>query len=139
MANFEKALQLTLEKEGFISNDSSDAGGFTAWGIAQKINPHWSGWAIITQNKNRQDFPECLKTNSMLIGMRNEFYRQEYWNKIKGDNIINQEVAEDTFDKSVNMGVKQAVILCQRTLGQEETGVMDTRTLNLLNEMNNYA
>jgi len=139
MADFKKALQPTLEKEGFYGNDPDDTGGETYQGIARKMNPNWAGWALVDLLRSHPNFPKVLTDHKELLTFRNAFYRVEFWSKIKGDNIINQEVANDLFDKAVNMGVKQAVILCQRTLGQEETGTMDTNTLNLLNEMNPYA
>jgi len=139
MADFLKALELTLKEEGFYGNDKDDSGGETIWGIARKMNPHWGGWAIVDSNKNRANFPACLKSNNMLVGMRNEFYRVNFWLVAKGDEVINQDVANDLFDKAVNTGVKQAIILCQRSLSIKESGVMDKLTVSKLNESNPYV
>jgi len=139
MAKFEIALDGTLKNEGFYGNDPSDTGGETLWGIARKPNPKWVGWPIVDSLKNEDHFPQCLKENSELFEARDLFYREAFWNVIKGDDIINQEVANDLFDKAVNMGVHQAVVLCQRSLDVPETGKMDSSTLNVLNTNNPYA
>jgi len=41
--------------------------------------------------------------------------------------------------KKLNMGVHQAVVLCQRSLDVPETGKMDSSTINVLNTNNPYA
>jgi hypothetical protein len=139
MAKLEIALPITLDREGFYSNDPQDAGGETLWGIARNKEKNWAGWAIVDQLRSSPDFPNCLKHNATLLTLRNQLYDQRYWKKIQGDNIINQEVANDLFDKSVNMGVHQAVVLCQRSLEIPETGNMDNSTLNVLNTNNPFA
>lgn len=139
MAKLDIALKLTLKNEGFYGNDPSDTGGETLWGIARNKEKDWPGWAIVDSLRGHNDFPSCLKENVQLLQMRHEVYNREYWNPIKGDNIINQEVANDLFDKAVNMGVHQAVVLCQRSLEIPETGKMDSSTLNILNINNPFA
>ena len=139
MASFDRALAYALKNEGFYGIDKDDSGGETIWGIARKKNPHWGGWAVVEQNRNRSNFPDCLKSNTMLLGMRAEFYRNEYWKVIKGDSIINEDVATDLFDRSINQGCHQAISLCQRSLGHVESGVMDSSTLAKINEWNPYA
>jgi hypothetical protein len=139
MAKLDIALELTLKNEGFYSNDPSDTGGETLWGIARNKEKNWAGWPIVDSLKNSSNFPNCLKNNAQLIQMRNDVYNTGYWKPIKGDDIINQEVANDLFDKAVNMGVRQAIVLCQRSLEIPETGKMDTGTLNVLNTNNPFA
>lgn len=139
MAKLDIALNLTLKNEGFYGNDASDTGGETLWGIARNKEQNWPGWEIVDSLRGHDDFPSCLKENAQLLQMRQEVYDREYWKAIKGDSIINQEVANDLFDKAVNMGVHQAVVLCQRSLDMPETGKMDSSTLNILNTNNPYA
>ena len=139
MAKLLPALEATLKKEGFYSNDPQDAGGETIWGIARNMHKEWRGWEIVDEFRRATGFPVILKENKELLALRDSFYEHEFWEKIKGAYIINQEAANDLFDKAVNMGVKQSVILCQRSLGITESGVMNDGTLNQLNEANPYA
>lgn len=139
MAKLELALEATLDHEGFYGNDSSDTGRETIWGIARYFNPKWVGWPIVDSLKNEDGFPACMKDNSELLEARDEFYTKAFWTPIKGDEIINQEVANDLFDKAVNMGIYQAMVLCQRSLDIPETGKMNSATLNVLNINNSFV
>lgn len=139
MARLQPALEATLGHEGFYSNDSQDTGGETLFGIARSMNPKWEGWRIVDSLRQEDGFPECMRYNSELIELRDEFYTKAFWNPMRGDEIINQDVASDLFDSSVNMGISQGIILCQRALGVPETGKMDNSTLNTLNSANPYA
>ena len=139
MAKLNIALKRTLLNEGFYGNDPDDTGGETLWGLARNKEKDWPGWAIVDSLRGHSDFPSCLKENAELIQLRDNAYARKYWIPIKGDEIINQEVADDLFDKAVNMGVHQGVVLCQRSLGISETGKMDASTLNVLNTNNPYA
>jgi lysozyme family protein len=40
--------------------------------------------------------------------MVQEFYREQFWNKINGDEIPNQELADQVYDMAVNSGVGTA-------------------------------
>jgi lysozyme family protein len=136
MASFEQALKPTLIKEGGWVNDDADTGKETYRGISFANWPKWGGWSIVNKNKPLKK-GQIIKDEQLdkLVAM---FYRESFWNPIKGDEIINQDVANDLFDKAVNLGTRQAVILCQRSLDIAETGKMDTSTLNILNTNNPY-
>lgn len=44
------------------------------------------------------------------------FYKENYWDKFLGDEINSQEIADEIFDTSVNMGVERAVKFLQKAL-----------------------
>ncbi|MGH3427957.1 MAG: putative peptidoglycan-binding domain-containing protein [Mycobacteriales bacterium] len=50
------------------------------------------------------------------IDYAKKVYRYDYWNKILGDSIEDQNVANKFFDLAVNDGVKQAARIIQRAL-----------------------
>ena len=139
MANPKPALAKTLVNEGFYSNTPGDNGGETLWGIARVPNPTWEGWSIVDSLRSSSDFPNCLKHNAQLLELRDKFYIHKYWDIICGDDIINQESANELFDSSVNMGTHQAIVLTKRALSIAETGHMDILTLTALNTANPYA
>ena len=47
------------------------------------------------------------------------FYKANFWDKIKGDEIESQEVANALYDFAVNSGVKKAVEKIQQEISRE--------------------
>ena len=116
MADFRKAYFTTLGHEGGYANDPQDRGGETYRGISRRFYPKWEGWAIIDKAKGDKDkFPQNID-HSALYTLVQEFYEDEYWNKFRGDDILNQELANELFDSAVNLGLSRAVRLLQQSL-----------------------
>ena len=111
MAEFEKAFSLTSSHEGGYVFDKDDAGGETYRGIARRYNPSWKGWRIIDQIKttNTSKLSAALDKNNDLQTHVATFYKRAYWDRFWGDNVPEQDIANELFDTSVNMGVKRAV------------------------------
>ncbi len=129
MANFDEALAFVLRNEdphlsGVVTEDS---GGRTRFGIAERFHPNLG-----------HDFyagpPEAA------LRTAREIYRYEYWKPICGDDIEDQRVADKLLDMSVNMGARQAIVLCQRALNGsttftlDEDGVLGEQTLAAINQ-----
>lgn len=51
-----------------------------------------------------------------LQGLILQFYKKNFWDKIHGDEIPDQMVAEELFDTAVNMGVGRAAEFLQKAL-----------------------
>jgi len=145
MANFNKSYEITLGHEGGYSNDPVDVGGETYKGISRKYHPKWKGWVIIDESKTDSNFPECLKENNMLDMMVRKFYRITFWDLFWGDEIPDQEIANELFDTGVNMGVGRSVKYLQMGLNVlnrnqknyddiVEDGAFGKNTMNALNE-----
>jgi lysozyme family protein len=123
MADFKKAIEFVLKHEdpelsGEITHDS---GGSTKFGISQKAHPP-------------------LDVESLSLDDAERIYREEYWLKIRGDDIRDQQVAAKVLDMAVNMGFHQAIVLCQRALNTlalhsalSEDGHLGPLTLAALN------
>jgi len=133
MADFHIAHKKTARNEGGYANDPADRGGETWKGIARKFHPNWPGWKIIDEYKIYKDFKSRLARDEHLDKLLLEFYRVEFWNRIRGDEIRHQIVANSLYDSAVNMGVSQAIKLAQRALKVPDTGKMSVGLLNLLN------
>jgi len=116
MADYDVAYDITLAHEGGYDNDPDDAGGETYKGVARKFYPTWAGWAIIDAAKEEPNFPDSLKDNIVLDSMIREFYKINYWNRIGGDDLSEQLLANELFDTGVNMGVSRAVEFLQKAL-----------------------
>ncbi|NMB83098.1 MAG: hypothetical protein GYA14_14900 [Ignavibacteria bacterium] len=120
MANFETSYMLTNLQEGGYANDKDDKGGETYRGIARKFHPGWEGWKIIDEAKNKtkdiKELNNILDENEQLQLLIKNFYRVEFWNKIKGDELQYQSLANELYDNAVNMGVSKSIEYLQRTL-----------------------
>ncbi len=105
-----------MQAEGFISNNKSDHGGFTYKGISRIMHPTWPGWKIIDSTPlallRRGAGGEVNKLNQLV----EDFYHSEFWNKLKGDLLPSQLIADELFDSSINLGVPVASEFLQKTI-----------------------
>ncbi len=116
MAIFRQAFDRTLLHEGGYVNDIVDPGGETYKGVARKRHRGWEGWGIIDSLKTDPEFPDVLDDHDGLQSKVRIFYRENFWNRIGGDLIPDQELANELFDTGVNMGPGQAVKFLQKAL-----------------------
>jgi len=146
MANFEKAYRNTMGHEGGYSADPVDFGGETYKGISRRYHPSWQGWELIDDCKGDLDFPKCLKRLGNLERYVHLFYKDHFWDKILGDEISSQLLAEEMFDNAVNMGISRSVKFLQtglNVLNRKEKhyknlvvdGRIGNNTLNALNTL----
>lgn len=127
MAEFEKAYEQMIINEGGykLHNVSGDRGGQTYAGIARNFHPTWTGWSFI--DNNQMENPE-------LTERVREFYRNNFWNKIKGDEIKEQSIAETLFDFAVNAGTATAARLAQSVADTTPDGIVGSKTIEALNK-----
>lgn len=137
MGDFNLAFQKLIVNEGGYANKPNDKGGETYKGIARKFWPQWEGWAIIDAKKSKPNFPILLEVDEDLQAMVKAFYKVNFWDKVKGDQINNQEVAFSIFDFAVNAGDKTAVRLAQRAIGVTDDGIIGSITMATLNLYSN--
>jgi lysozyme family protein len=103
VAQFEPAFQFMMGHEdaarsGIVTHDGD---GRTRFGICEKFH---------------HDLPEEFWTASPLnaFSEAENIYKDEYWDVLDLDEIVDQAVASKIFDMSVVMGCKEAAILAQR-------------------------
>ena len=127
MANFLPAFEQMMKDEGgYVLHDvEGDTGGMTYAGIARNKNPQWDGWALI----DRKDFGGATP-------LVREFYKREFWEKMRGDEIGSQEIASSIFNFGVNAGMSMAVKIAQIVVNATPDGGMGAKTLELLNQQN---
>ena len=116
MADFDTAYERTLRCEGGYANDPVDRGGETWRGISRVHFPHWPGWALIDRARRAKTFPRNLDSSRRLAECVSTFYREQFWDRIEGDLLSDQQIAEEVFDTAVNMGVRRAVRFLQEAL-----------------------
>lgn len=120
---FEKVMQL---EGGFTLHEvEGDRGGMTYAGIARKIWPDWPGWMKIDDRE----------FDAELTGMVRTFYREKFWNTMRGDEIESQRVARHIFSFGVNTGRTVSRKLAQHVIGAADDGVFGPKTLGLLNAL----
>lgn len=151
MADFKKAFEITMGHEGGYVDDPDDAGGETYRGISRKYNPNWEGWKIIDEiKKHSEDFTRDLKENALLQELVQDFYKDRYWDVFWGDNINDQNIAEEMFDTAVNMGAHRAVKFLQQGLNYlnrneklyedlVEDGMFGSKTLKSISDLSHYG
>ena len=122
MADFNGPYEAMILAEGGyrLTNVKNDRGGQTYAGIARTKNPHWPGWAYI----DKGEFPPA--------NLVRDFYRAEFWDRIRGDDLASTEVAGMVFDFAVNAGVSVAVKLAQIVAGVTPDGKAGPKTVAAL-------
>ena len=100
---FDRALKHTLGIEGDFSDDPSDSGGATKWGITESV---------------ARAFGYSGPMRNMLVSVAKAIYLQNYWELLKLDSIAesSEDVALEMFDTAVNCGVGFAGKSLQRAL-----------------------
>ena len=115
MAKFEKAFVITMGHEGGYSNLKVDRGGETFRGISRRFFPSWVGWRIV--DKLKADYRQ-LAADSELKDLVQDFYKSEFWDRFVGDQIEDQDIANELFDTAVNLGVHKAVKILQYSVNK---------------------
>lgn len=126
MADFQPAYEIMIRNEGGYTHHkvSGDRGGQTYAGIARNFHSDWQGWSLIDNND---------LDNPKLTQLVFEFYKQKFWDKVKGDQIKSQRIAQTLFDFSVNAGVKTASKLAQIVVGATPDGIIGEKSLEKIN------
>jgi len=132
MADFNPAFDKMIVDEGgyVLHTVPGDTGGMTYAGIARNPNPKWPGWNLIDNG---------AIDNPLLTGMERNFYKVEFWDRIRGDEITNPIVAENIFNFGVNTGIKVAIKLAQLIVGATPDGAVGDDTLQKLNAIDGEA
>ncbi len=116
MADFEAAYKRTMRWEGRYAADPADPGGETYCGISRRAHPSWPGWKLVDGRRKASCFPSCLDTDYDLQRLVRGVYQVQYWQRIRGNEIPVQAVADEVFDSAVHQGVARAVEQLQRAL-----------------------
>jgi lysozyme family protein len=134
MGNFVSSFQKVLQNEGEYVNDPDDPGGETYKGVARKIWSSWDGWLIVDFARRQAGFPANLEKEPDLQEKIKDFYRINYWDKINGNSIDEEEVATSIFDFAVNAGVNTSASLAQMIVGAKPDGIIGNDTIEKLND-----
>lgn len=148
MAEFLTAHNKTMGNEGGYANNPADAGGETYKGIARKFWPKWGGWAFIDQTKKGmtaqphygtgayfnwvKTLNKTLAANLTLQKHVLTFYAANFWDPNHLGEIVDQTVAEWTYDHIVNAGARGAMWL-QLAASCKPDGAIGPKTIAAVN------
>lgn len=118
MAGFEAAYAATMRIEGGYANNPADKGGETYKGISRKNFPQWEGWKIVDLAKRTapNSIDKVLAADKDLQLLVRKFYKANFWDVNRLDEVTNQVIAEELFDTGVNMGTGKAARFLQESL-----------------------
>ena len=143
MAKIEEALnilyKLEFSNESDVLEQNATENGWTFMGVYQGAHPNLDLWKVIKQkmqqyNGDMKLVGSMLYNNPQVREMVAAFYKKEFWDKAKLDNVNSQQVANEIFIAGVNMGMKKAVMLAQRLVGVTQDGVVGPKTLAAINK-----
>ena len=124
-----------------LSNVSTDRGGQTFGGISRIHHPNWQGWMLIDSGDTRSE---------RLLDLHRAFFKDNFWDRLRLDDVEDQEVAEKIYDAAVNCGTGMATRWAQIALNVSNNRgrawldvVIDGRlgpvTVGVLNHMSETA
>lgn len=106
---FEQAVEKLFKHEGYISDDPTDSGGLTQYGISQKAYPDL-------------DIRSLTKAEAAAI------YKKDYWDKCRCDELPDH-IRYSVFDFAVNGGVSRAIKTLQSCASVKKDGIIGANTL----------
>lgn len=104
--------------------EGNDLQGYTAYTIKDTLKV--TGYDIKAVSK-------ILYKDPVLQSMTAKFYKDNYWNKMRGDEINSQLIANEIFIFGVNAGMKLAIAAAQMVLGVTADGKFGEQTLMDIN------
>lgn len=125
MAEFEPCFEKVIKLEGgyTLHTVKGDKGGTTYAGIARNFWPAWGGWKKIDSNQFDSELKHMVKS----------FYKENFWDVFRGDDILFQNVAFVIYDFAVNAGISLSIKIVQKIVGASVDGVFGPETFGKLN------
>ncbi|GFS26140.1 surface protein [Elysia marginata] len=121
--------------EGGFVHHKNDRGGATNKGITLQT---WERFGVDINQDGRRDVRDLrLITDAQALAI----YKRQFWDKVKGDQIADQSIAEIIFDHAVNAGVSRASKMAQYILNTRfekrlrVDGIIGKNTLKAINSL----
>jgi len=127
MAKFEIAIPHTLVWEGGYVNHPADPGGETNRGITDRLDGRVDGLVDLDGDGDGD-----VDIKGLTEEEAKQVYKRRFWDKMQGDKIESQHIANIMFDGFVNCG-SWGIKLMQRVLQLEEDGIVGPKTLAAIN------
>lgn len=125
MASFEKYAPILWNLEGGFVDDPDDKGGATNRGITLKT---YEGWC----RKHGYPRPTADRLKAMPIETWARITKELFWDKVGGDEISDQRVANLICDWAFNSGLG-IIPKVQALVGAKADGIVGRETLRAIN------
>jgi lysozyme family protein len=147
MGDFLISYKKAMKIEGGYANDPDDSGGMTWRGISRKNHPDWKGWTTVDQIKlglPQARFEVLLGQSTILKGEVESFYKKQFWDVMKLDQVVSQAICDEMFDSGINLNHEVVIEFLQMALNAtnrngrdypdiDEDGKMGPKTVAVLN------
>lgn len=127
MAKFDIYATFLYSWEGGFVNNPNDPGGATNKGVTLAT------WTSYCHKHGVRGNVATLK--AMNNSQWKDIMKGMYWDKLKGDEIKCQGVANMVVDFGINAGIRTAAIALQKACGATPDGIVGQETLALANGM----
>lgn len=143
MADIRKSMELLKKVEHSNRNEkllhrNKGEIGLTFFGIYQGAHPNWKGWDIVNGYlKFTPDIKQCSKILANVTDLYKlvcDFYKREFWDKARLDEVNSQKIADEIFIFGVNVGMKTAAIKAQFLVDALPDGKIGSKTIEALNK-----
>lgn len=142
MGNFLISLKITGGNEGGYNKDPDDKGGETIFGISRNNWPNWPGWKVVDFTKkcypkySIHQLNQLLMADHELPALRDQFYKQNFWDVNSLDKINDQQICNTMYDFGVNSGTSHAANFLQQVVKTAIDGKIGSKTLAAVNSGN---
>ncbi|WP_103601969.1 putative peptidoglycan-binding domain-containing protein [Campylobacter concisus] len=129
-------MRLEFNSPSLTLHKNETENGLTFFGIYECAHPDFKGWELVKQvlkGKTLKEASVILYNNSDLVALVYEFYKREFWDKMRLDEVESDLKASEVFIFGVNVDTKPAVRVLQRLLNVTVDGFMGAQTLKALN------
>ena len=125
--DFDQSYERLLGHEGGFQADQNDRGNWTGGrvGVGQLKGTKFGISAMAYPGED---------IAGLTLERAKQLYLRDYWAPA-GCDVVPAALKFDLFDTAVNSGVKTAVKLLQRAVGETDDGILGPRTLQAVNSM----
>ncbi|NRA56259.1 MAG: peptidoglycan-binding protein [Gammaproteobacteria bacterium] len=113
---FDVAFNWIMLAEGGYSNDATDRGGETLYGLSRRSYPN-------------------LDFNTLTLAKAKMIYHRDFWRACHAEQLPSI-IAIALFDAAVNHGVRGAVEILQRAAGAKPDGIIGNKTIGRILDSN---
>jgi len=149
MSDFFAAFESTMGAEGAFACNPNDHGGMTYKGIARQFWPKWGGWKYIDGAIDQltkmptygtkeylnwaRHLNKCLADINALQSLVKTFYKTNFWDTARLEEVQDQRVADWIFDHHVNGGAR-GVKWIQEAAGAAVDGQIGPASIAAIND-----
>jgi len=134
MAQFQTAYNIVRKHEGGFQIMPEDSGNYNS--RKELVGTNWGINAqVYEQHIGRPPTERDMRTMPRHVALA--IFKRLYWDRIKGDEIRDQQVANILFDGHVNHG-RWGIQMMQKVLGLSRDGMVGPQTLGKINASNPF-